>query len=180
MLWINKFNSIKEGYNQVKPEQRGIILTPTLVEKIVLELQINKEDNTETIGKSFGVSGRTVRSINSGESWYNPELNYPIRTSGIGQQTKKGYNQNNFCEKCGVQIYKTAKLCEKCMHESQRIVDRPSREELKELIRKLPFTQIGKKYGVSDNAIRKWALSYNLPSKKSDINKFSDLEWEKI
>lgn len=48
-------------------------------------------------------------------------------------------------------------------------VERPTREQLKELIRFKPFTQIGKDFGVSDNAVRKWCKSYNLPTKTSDI-----------
>ena len=30
---------------------------------------------------------------------------------------------------------------------------------------------------VSDNAIRKWCIGYELPSKKKDIKKYSDEEW---
>ena len=51
-------------------------------------------------------------------------------------------------------------------------------DKLKELIRKFPFTQIGKKYGVSDNAIKKWCIAENLPKTKVEINSYSDKEWE--
>lgn len=57
---------------------------------------------------------------------------------------------------------------------------KPSREELKLLIRNYPFLQIGRKYGVSDNAIRKWCLKYNLPNKVSEILLISDEDWENI
>ena len=63
----------------------------------------------------------------------------------------------------------------------QRITDKPvTREELKELIRTKPFTKIGEMYGVSDNAIRKWCVRYELPTKKKDINAYSDEEWLNI
>lgn len=55
-----------------------------------------------------------------------------------------------------------------------------NREILKELIRTLPFVQIGKKYKVSDNAIRKWCVKMNLPKTKSEINSYSDEEWNLI
>ena len=55
-----------------------------------------------------------------------------------------------------------------------------SREELKELIYTMPMTKIGEKFGVSDNAIRKRCLSFGLPSKKSEISKYSKEEWDKI
>jgi hypothetical protein len=48
---------------------------------------------------------------------------------------------------------------------------------LKKLIRTKPFTQIGKQFNVSDNAIRKWCVSENLPTKKTEINKYSDEDW---
>ena len=54
------------------------------------------------------------------------------------------------------------------------------REDLKKLIRSMSFTSIGKKYNVSDNAIRKWCDKYNLPRKVSEIKKYSDEEWELI
>lgn len=48
------------------------------------------------------------------------------------------------------------------------------------MIRTMPFTHIAKKFGVSDNAIRKWCIAENLPKKKTEINKFSDEEWENL
>ena len=62
----------------------------------------------------------------------------------------------------------------------KRKVDRPSREELKNLIRNKPFTQIGQFYSVSDNAIRKWCKAYNLPHKREDIKNISNEDWFKI
>jgi hypothetical protein len=48
------------------------------------------------------------------------------------------------------------------------------------LIRTTPFTQIGKQFNVSDNAIRKWCDKYDLPRKSSEIKKYSNNEWENI
>jgi|688.fasta_scaffold612440_1 5-methylcytosine-specific restriction endonuclease McrA len=42
-----------------------------------------------------------------------------------------------------------------------RKVDRPSRENLDKLIEQYPMTTIGKMYGVSDNAVRKWKKHYD-------------------
>ena len=55
-----------------------------------------------------------------------------------------------------------------------------SREELKKLIRTTSFTQIGKQFNVSDNAIRKWCIKYNLPKTVKEIKSYSDEEWELI
>ena len=55
-----------------------------------------------------------------------------------------------------------------------------TREELKELIRTKPFTQIGKQFNVSDNAIRKWCGKFNLPRKSTEIKEITDEEWKNI
>ena len=70
-----------------------------------------------------------------------------------------------------------AKNKEDAESKPKNISKKPSREVLKEQIRNTPFLQLGKVYGVSDNAIRKWCKSYNLPSKVTDIKNISDEEW---
>lgn len=179
-FYINKFNSLSQfGYNQSRVEQGGTILTPENIEQIYLELQNNRDKNTDEIGQIFNVSGRTIRAINAGKSWHNEKYTYPIRPLYIGKQSKKG-SQKNFCKKCKKEISYDSEYCLECFHIEQRIIERPSREELKQLIRNLPFTQIAKKYNVSDNAIRKWCKAENLPYKKSDINKISNENWKNI
>ena len=70
-----------------------------------------------------------------------------------------------------------AKRCIECSAKKSRIIERPNREELKKMIRSTPFTHIAKKYGVSDNAIRKWCIAEHLPSKVSEIKNISDEDW---
>jgi len=95
--------------------------------------------------------------------------------------TAKPINSNKICKKCKRPLStKDAEYCQTCIHEFQRKCEWPSREELKNLIRSMPFLQIGKKYNVSDNAVRKWCLNYGLPSKKKDIKAISDEDWENI
>ena len=61
-----------------------------------------------------------------------------------------------------------------------RVVERPNREEFKKMIRTTSFLQLGRQFGVTDNAIRRWCDLYNLPRYKREIKKFSDEEWDKI
>lgn len=49
-----------------------------------------------------------------------------------------------------------------CYNKAQQKVNRPSKEELEQMIRENSFLQIGKQYGVSDNAVRKWAKQYGI------------------
>ena len=107
---------------------------------------------------------------------YEPQV---IETTIISS-TKKENNQNT-CQHCGVIISPTASYCNKCNHLLfQRTVNRPSREELKKMIRTMTFVKIGEMYGVSDNAIRKWCDNYKLPRKKTEISSYTDEEWSKI
>lgn len=48
------------------------------------------------------------------------------------------------------------------------------------MIRTMSFTQIGKKFGLSDNAIRKWCDKYGLPKKKTEIKEYSEEDWQVI
>lgn len=75
------------------------------------------------------------------------------------QKTQNFYNPKkpSLCKECGKEISRNTKtgLCDSCYKKTTRIVNRPYREELKDMIRKLSFTEIGRRYGVSDNTIRK-------------------------
>ena len=110
--------------------------------------------------------------------WVCPNCNQQLDTTGGKNQQRKKH-QINLCQNCGTPISKTAKHCIKCSH-LLRQQNNIEREELKKLIRSMPFTAIGKKYNVSDNAVRKWCDKYNLPRKASEIKKYSDEEWELI
>ena len=101
--------------------------------------------------------------------------------------------KEQLCIDCGKPISFGAVRCQNCYHKSTRIdkyteethVMRDTgtvvnREELKKLIRTTPFLQIGQKFGVSDNAVRKWCDRFGLPRKVSEIKQISDEDWEKI
>lgn len=71
-----------------------------------------------------------------------------------------------YCVNCGKEISHGTKnkLCKKCFDLSQRKAERPSKEQLEQdLIELHNFCAIGRKYGVTDNAIRGWCRSYNIP-----------------
>ncbi len=90
-------------------------------------------------------------------------------------------NKNSYyCINCGKLITKGAIRCVECSRKAQQKVIRPDREELKLLIREQSFVSIGKLFSVSDNAIRKWCKTYNLPTKKTIIKSIDDDTWSKI
>lgn len=98
------------------------------------------------------------------------------RQDGLISANKKKY----YCIDCGKEISEGSTRCRSCS-DKNRIQEKPvSREELKNMIRTMPFTKIGERFGISDNAIRKWCDRYQLPRTKRDINQYTDEEWEKI
>lgn len=78
----------------------------------------------------------------------------------------KSIAYSHTCQHCGKDFSngcKNAKYCgSKCTQIAQRRVVRPSIDVLKVDIETLSWRAIGRKYGVSDNAVKKWARSYQL------------------
>lgn len=193
--WISYFDSFNNGYNRTEGGQNAPHpnkMTSELFNNIIHDLQ-NTMLSTEEIGKRNGISGRMVRDINNGKSWTKDYLTYPIRKSLnilklenkekriIIKKDKITNTIKYYCKQCGAEIHGYGKtgLCLNCYLFTLRQCERPSREELKKLIREKPFTQIAEQFGVSDNTIRKWCTVENLPIRKKDINNYSDEEWEK-
>ena len=102
-----------------------------------------------------------------------------INESHITFSSSNKTEKENYCI-CGKSILPGSQYCYECRSQLNRVVERPNREELKRLIRSLPFVKIGERYNVSDNAVRKWCKFYNLPSKKTEINNYTDEVWNNI
>lgn len=78
--------------------------------------------------------------------------------------------KRNLCEICG--DLTNGKLCLNCFNE-KKASNIPSREELiKDLMSREPLVKISAKYGVSDNAYRKWLSKRGLPVKYNEIKSF--------
>ncbi len=66
------------------------------------------------------------------------------------------------CTRCGTPTFNRQFCSSECHHFTRRKVSRPTAAKLAEEMKCMPMVVIGKKYGVSDNAVRKWARSYGL------------------
>jgi hypothetical protein len=67
-----------------------------------------------------------------------------------------------FCETCGRLGYGEKYCSNECSHLAARKVKWPTKEELAKELETLSWVALGRKYNVSDNAVRKWARHYEL------------------
>lgn len=153
----------KKGYNQDDGGDQAshyTKLSDDLVSDIILRLKTSL-DSSDYIGEEFGVTGRTIRGINSGECCRRESEKYPIRQHLL----KLTSDCTVFhCTLCGKEITGNHKYCIECAHQVQRRVsERPTPLELAKIIKENGFTSTGKRFGISDNAIKKWCKSYGIP-----------------
>lgn len=183
--WIARLKSHgRLGYNQTDGGDSSFIPAASVSQEEVLQIIKILRESTLTqqnIAELFHTSQATISTINTGFSFPVDGVQYPIR-SEFWYTKNVDVDVDVYCRNCKVSITKNTKnsLCVSCTNLQKRTVVRPDRQELKSLIRKLPFTQIAKKFGVSDNAIRKWCDSYQLPRHSRKIKKISEEDWVNI
>lgn len=72
-----------------------------------------------------------------------------------------------FCS-CGNKVYEKGNKCVPCINLKNRVVERPTKEQLTLELQNTNFSEVGRKYGVSDNTIRKWCKYYEMSTKSKD------------
>lgn len=181
--YIFMYNSLAPiGYNVAIPCQEGqsTFLKYSYNELLEIVEDIKNSDmNFKSIAKKYGLDLSMIYYINRGDYHTLPNEIYPLRK--LYNKPKKGIKaKETKCIDCGILITQGATRCSICDHKRQQRVERPSRDELKQLIFTQPFTKIATNYGVSDNSIRKWCQNYNLPTRRKDIRNYTLEEWDKI
>ena len=72
--------------------------------------------------------------------------------------------QERLCVACGTPICNQAVRCRACAHVGHRKVERPSYETLLCEVAEMSMVAVGRKYGVTDNSVRKWLREYKRES----------------
>ena len=174
IFWIKEKNSIKHGYNLSSGGKSGI--HPAIINNKILKNIINFLKNTnystEEIGKLNGISGRMVRDINSGVSFFNESFDYPIR--------KPHSKTIHCCRDCGKEISYKSTFCKKCaaqyrikeINNKPRLTNEiiPSSQEIFNKLKETNgnFTAVAKFYEVTANTIKKWCKKHSIPFYSKD------------
>lgn len=176
--YIQLYNSIvPNGYNVTEISNTDYtsyaFTSKDIILKIIYDIK-NTNLTFKEIGNKYNISSRTIYYINKGDVHHFNNENYPLR------EVKDYSKKEHLCIDCGKVISRGCLRCVECDKKYRRSFCPVNREELKELIRTIPFTEIGARFGYSANGIKKWCTWFNLPYRKKDINTYSDEEWEKV
>lgn len=172
------FNAYSEAldFHHVNPEEKEFALSSNVMKSLDKQLTEAKKCILVCANCHRGIHAGYIQIPTNYTTFFNEERAKELLE--INEEIKHG--KKHYCVDCGKVISNEAQRCSECASKNSRLVERPTRAELKNLIRNKPFTQIAKQFNVSDNAIRKWCKSEGLPTKKTEIKKYSDLEWENI
>lgn len=183
-LFVSEFLKDKEA----KPLEEIMVENSSYKSQDLKKRLINaglKEDKCEICGQSNIWNGKPLvlqlDHIN-GNHYDNRFENLRIVCPNCHTQTdtfaNKKNKKTNYCIDCGREISIKSTRCQSCAAKQFNTYkvnreERPSKEELLNLILTKTFVEIGKMYGVTDNTIRKWCKSYELPHTKKELKTYN-------
>ena len=131
------------------------------------------------------IDGDNHNSVLENLRWVCPNCNQQLPTTGF-KKMRTPENPKEFfstCIDCGKKIGYRSLRCTECSKIHKKELTQKvniSKEDLKEKIKNKSFISISKELDVSTSTIKRWCKKYNLPDKKSEIQKYTDEEWDKI
>ena len=151
--WMRK-KIIKPNKKQINSQEIVKKIPKETVEENAEVVENNAEENTE--GNLEEDAKKNAEVNVDGNLEGNAEVN--VDGSLEGNVVKVVKKKKKYCGICGInKIWNTSKNCKECDSFKQRKVkNRPSKEQLLKELQTMSYVQLGKKYGVSDNTIRKW------------------------
>lgn len=131
------------------------------------------------------LEGETVHHLDENRSNNSPENLLILRDSSHAKLhqwmdknviiPKPGYAIRKLqgcirCLVCNEPVNSGVKYCSyECSGKARRLVERPETQSLLDDIKTLSMVSVGKKYGVSDNAVRKWCHDLGIDFKNGTI-----------
>jgi hypothetical protein len=139
-------------FHHVDPEQKEI--------SIVKAARQSWEKLVEELKKCILLCANCHREEHADEDLFifepNDEDNRALNRDKIGP------SRTGSCPVCNKEVFGTKYCSVGCSSKATRRVERPSKEELAKELESRSWVAIGRRYGVSDNAVRKWARSYKI------------------
>jgi len=176
---IPNYNYYGDGKSNPKYELEQILiknspyssrtrLKKRLINEGLLEYKCTKCGNIgQWNGELLSLQLEHKNGINNDNRLENLELLCPnchSQSKTYSGKNRKGTKKLYYC-KCGAEIKKNSKTCVKCRNKTinfknRKVKNRPTKEKLLNEISEYGYRRIGRKYGVSDNAIRNWQKQY--------------------
>lgn len=97
-----------------------------------------------------------INGIHNDNRLENLRIVCPNCNAGLDTFAGKNTNKRKYYCGCGAEIVKHSSTCITCMGKKKRRAERPPLDELIKEVEEFGYCATGRKYGVSDNAIRKW------------------------
>jgi Zn finger protein HypA/HybF involved in hydrogenase expression len=121
-----------------------------------IKIQFEKSNNISQLCSNLGIlsGGGNLKILNKKLIFLNLKFNNECL---MEIQQEKKYNT---CKSCNTKIQNRSIFCVNCAHIKLRVSERPKYLELKTEIENIGYSATGRKYNVSDNAIRKWVKNY--------------------
>jgi hypothetical protein len=148
-----KIRLYNEGIKEKKCEKCG--LSEWLNEKITFELHHCNGNNLDHRIENLKILCPNCHSQTENFRKNLLSVRNEHRKIKYSQIVKEKINSGNTCE-CGKKIKRDSKYCTKCYGLKHRKIDRPDINSIIEEVKLFGYRTTGKKYGVSDNSIRKW------------------------
>lgn len=133
-----------------------------IIEKKLIEYKCEKCSNSgEWMGKKITLILDHKNGINNDHRLINLRFLCPNCNSTLETHCLGSFGVERKKEKL---IKRSIKIKRKYAPRinKRKVQERPSKEELKKMIEKHSYSFLGRKYNVSDNAIRKWAKHYQI------------------
>lgn len=188
IFFIKQYNAYGDGgYNQDEGGWNAIHgnkLTKDQIAEIHTLLKERKLTMRE-ISEIYDVHYNTIKTINNGVAWVIDGAKYPIREIPLSAAEAKINAMEDgvyiplkdrefICPICGAKLSDwKANLCRSCYDKKQRkVLIRPEPLELARLIKESSFVDVGRRFGVDGNTIKKWCKVYKIPHKKDELIKW--------
>ena len=163
-----KSHNRKYGYNQTDGGDNVADVCKKLNRQKVLSIiaQLKTTTSISDIALQYGVGMTLIYQINRGDLFAQDDERYPIRKPYTANKKQR---PPRFCAKCGKPISPKATICETCLKYTIPKDQRPNKINLAQQIAAVGFEAVGREFGVSGNAIKKWCSTYGLPTTKKEL-----------